>query len=157
MPVSAGATMEPKRKIIYLVLLALVWLVVALLVIAPPIAASKAEVEGEDVTPSPEEIALQERREVWLNALEWCESRGIHSAVNKVDRDGTPSYGPFQFKPSTFAHYVEKYAIAVPEGEDFMHYESQRAIVARMIDDPEVNFANEFPDCVRNKIGPPPK
>jgi len=109
---------------------------------------------------------LEHRIETWIASLEWCESRGFNNAVNPMDRDGTPSYGAFQFKPSTFEGYAVKYEMQgpsihpdkyVPLMSDVMNYETQRKILRRMIDDPDVNFYNEFPDCVKNKVGPPPK
>lgn len=137
----------------------LAWLVIALIALSPT-AASKTEAvaleTAEVVTPSPEEIALHERREAWLKDLEMCESSGIPTAVNPNDLDGTPSYGAFQFKPSTFDAYVKKYGIAVPPGENFMHRETQIAIIWRMMDDPAVRWHREFPDCVE-KYGPPPR
>ena len=112
------------------------------------------------VAPEPQmSEALKHRREVWLSALEWCESAGRPDAINKEDLDGTPSYGAFQFKPGTFSHYVNKYGIEVEREKSdlytFMNYNTQRKIVSRMIDDPNVRWANEFPGCVK-KLGRPP-
>ncbi len=91
------------------------------------------------------------QREVWLSVLEWCESQGIPSAVNPKDRDGTPSFGAFQFKPGTFKMYSEKYGLT----GQLMDYGSQRAILGRMLDDKDVKWQNEFPGCTA-KIGLPP-
>lgn len=41
------------------------------------------------------------QQEIWMAALEWCESRGNNSAINWYDKDGTASYYAFQFKPGT--------------------------------------------------------
>lgn len=102
---------------------------------------------------------LQHRRETWVSALEWCESNGRYEAINENDLDGTPSYGAYQFKPGTFSHYVNKYGLEVKRKRSdlytFMNYEAQRAIVLRMIDDPDVRWKNEFPWCVK-KLGLPP-
>lgn len=93
------------------------------------------------------------QREIWLSTLEWCESRGIPSAVNSNDSDGTPSFGAFQFKPSTFLEYQQKYNIP----GNLMDYDAQLAILKQMLDDPAVKWAEkEFPGCIK-KIGLPPK
>ena len=54
---------------------------------------------------------LTHQQKVWINALEWCESRGKKDAINPNDLDNTPSYYSFQFKPSTFKQYGEKYGV----------------------------------------------
>lgn len=112
------------------------------------------------VAPEPQiSEALKHRREVWISALEWCESSGKKDAINKEDLDGTPSYGAFQFKPGTFSHYVNKYSIEVEREESdlytFMNYNTQRKIVSKMIDDPKVRWESEFPWCIK-KLGRPP-
>jgi len=110
-----------------------------------------------------EEIVLpNHQRETWISALEWCESGGNNNAVNPKDLDGTPSYYAFQFKPSTFKHFVIKYKMAPTDLEDVDYhnlmsiYEYQRNIVRRMIDDPEVRWSQQFPACTK-KLGLPPK
>lgn len=99
----------------------------------------------------------------WINALEWCESNGDNTAINKIDRDGTASYYAFQFKPSTFRGYATQYGI-IEKGVDDMElmelladYELTRSTVWRMMQDPAVRFENQFPDCVRKHIGHPPQ
>ena len=99
---------------------------------------------------SPEWL-FNHQREVWLANLEWCESHGIPSAVNPKDNDGTPSFGAFQFKPATFRGYSKKYGLT----GSLMDYESQKAIMLRMLDDKDVRWENEFPACIR-KLGLPP-
>jgi len=91
-------------------------------------------------------------REQWLAELISCESRGNPEAINPKDRDGTPSYGLMQFKPSTFEMFKKAYGI---EGE-LMDPEAQKAIVRRMMDDKSVVWENQFPACVR-KLGRPPQ
>lgn len=93
-------------------------------------------------------------QDVWIGKLEQCESSGNPDAVNPNDLDGTPSYGAFQFKPSTFAMYVRKYGISA-DAKDFMNRSVQRNIVERMMNDGDVRWTREFPDCVR-KLGRPP-
>lgn len=44
-----------------------------------------------------------------LNDLIKCESRGNQTALNKVDRDGTASFGLLQFKPDTFYGVLKQY------------------------------------------------
>ncbi len=99
-------------------------------------------------------VPLASTQEEWLAKLEHCESRGDPAAVNPKDRDGTPSYGLLQFKPSTFALYARAYGMA--STTNYMDPEAQRAIVKRMMRDPSVNWHIQFPDCVR-RLGLPPR
>lgn len=105
---------------------------------------------------------LTHEQEVWLYALEWCESRGVKTAVNPEDRDGTPSFYSFQFKPATFLNYGIKYGVIAATtsptelSELLKSYEAQREIVTHMISDKSVNWHQQFPDCVR-KNGLPPR
>lgn len=105
---------------------------------------------------------LTHQQNVWLHALEWCESSGIKTAVNPKDLDGTPSYYSFQFKPSTFKQYGVKYgmlskSITDAEVEQLLgDYELQKEMVTRMMFDERVRWHREFPACVRN-LGVPPK
>lgn len=108
---------------------------------------------SQDITPVPHET-LTHQQQVWVSALEWCESNGIPTALNPKDRDGTPSYGAFQFKPSTFALYAKSYGMA--STTDYKDYDAQKSIVERMVGDPAVRWEQQFPDCVR-KLGRPPK
>lgn len=100
------------------------------------------------------EPVLTHRQELWRGILEWCESRGNPNAINPKDKDGTPSLGGFQFKPRTFEHYRTKYKLP---SADVMNYQMQFTIVGYMINDPDVNFEQEFPDCVRRYGWPPTK
>lgn len=110
------------------------------------------------ITPAPApkhaHVALAGAQEAWIDRLVKCESHGDPKAVNPKDRDGTPSYGLLQFKPSTFAMFSVAYGIGSPE--DYMDPASQRAIVRRMIKDPSVRWGQQFPVCVRVHIGLPP-
>jgi len=81
-----------------------------------------------------------------------CESGGNELALNPKDLDGTPSKGKFQFKDCTFNHLSQKYNIATTS---IWKGDEQEQILRKMIDDPEINMAHEFPDCVR-KLGLPP-
>lgn len=76
----------------------------------PKVAANQVEVLAVPTVPelTPEQKDLKHRQEVWISALEWHESRGRNSALNPKDRDGTPSYSNFQWKPSTFIGYAKK-------------------------------------------------
>lgn len=105
---------------------------------------------------------LTHEQEVWLYALEWCESRGVKTAINPEDKDGTPSYYSFQFKPATFLNYGLKYGV-IPAttspaelSELLKSYDHQREIVSNMIHDKSVNWHQQFPACVR-KNGLPPR
>lgn len=102
------------------------------------------------------------RLETWVTALEWCESAGIKEAINPRDRDGTPSYYSFQFKPSTFRQYAERYQfveLGLADGQIkalMADYELTRSIIKSMVGDNKVNFNNEFPVCIK-KVGMPPR
>lgn len=98
-------------------------------------------------------VKLSHRQELWMNVLEWCESRGDPDAVNEKDLDGTASYGAFQFKPSTLNYYAEKYSVATTT---VMDYDVQKAVVTQMIlHRNEIKWTQQFPDCVK-KFGLPP-
>jgi len=107
-------------------------------------------------------ITLTHQQEVWMGALEWCESRGEKEAINEEDLDGTPSYYSFQFKPGTFRGYGEKYGV-LEKGkteEEIMEllkrYDLQKEIVRHMVLDESVRWDQQFPWCVK-KLGPAPK
>lgn len=100
-------------------------------------------------TPTPRALS----RATWIDRLVQCESRGNPRAINPKDRDGTPSYGLLQFKPSTFASYARAYGMA--STSNFMDPEAQRAIVLRMMRDPSVDWHLQFPVCVQ-RLGMPP-
>lgn len=124
----------------------------------PEVTISVTKVEAKEEIPKPEEKEIPEirlqttTREAWLADLVSCESSGNPGAINPVDRDGTPSYGLLQFKPSTFEMFKKAYRI---EGE-LMDPEAQKAIVRRMMDDESIKWENQFPACVR-KLGRPPQ
>lgn len=120
---------------------------------------------AEVVYVAPEEVKpiVTHAQDVWISALEWCESKGVEEAINPKDRDGTKSFYSFQFKPGTFRSYGEKYGV-IKKGlseekirELMKSQELQRKIVENMINDKSVRWAQQFPDCVKNKIGYPPK
>lgn len=94
---------------------------------------------------------LTDRQATWLDALIWCESKAVPSAVNPKDRDGTPSYGYLQFKPSTLAYFEQKYGITGP----LMSSTTQKEIVTQMILQGGVDWRQQFPACVR-ALGTPP-
>lgn len=97
---------------------------------------------------------LSHRQEVWKNALEWCESSGDVDAINEKDLDGTPSYGAYQFKPSTLDYFAEKYGIAT--STTVMDYEVQNAVITQMIlHRNEIKWSQQFPSCVK-RLGSPP-
>lgn len=128
--------------------------------VAEPVAVQETEPTKEDVEKlcSLKEVICDGEafasaaQEEWIDKLERCESSGNPKAINPKDLDGTPSYGSFQFKPSTFNMYAKRYGI---EGE-LMDRSAQREIVVNMLGDEKVRWTSEFPDCVR-KLGIPPK
>ncbi len=110
--------------------------------------------EGEGLAPVPEPPKLSHAQEVWLGALEWCESRGVTTAVNPKDLDNTPSYGGFQFKPSTLKYFADKYSVSIATST--MDYDSQKAVMIQMVlNRKEINWNQQFPWCVK-KLGQPP-
>lgn len=156
-----GHIMKKQKK---LIILALALSVIVGLTLWPKIIGGAVK-QKEEIEPVEIEVwkpILNHRQEVWLYVLEWCESQGRPEAVNQVDRDGTPSYYSFQFKPSTFRFYGEKYGV-IEKGlseadlmEKLKSYELQREIVKNMIFDNTVKWTQQFPDCVK-KYGLPPK
>lgn len=95
------------------------------------------------------------RQAVWIDALEWCESNGVVTAINPKDSDNTPSYGAFQFKPDTYAAYAKKIGLA--STTDYMNPVGQRLIVEAMVLSTTTQWLHQFPDCVANHVGFPPK
>lgn len=99
---------------------------------------------------------LTHQQKIWVGALEWCESRGNKQAINPNDVDNTPSYYSFQFKPTTFKEFGEKYGV-IEKGmslaaamEKMKDHVLQREIVARMITDKKVNMRRQFPACTKS-------
>lgn len=101
--------------------------------------------EIEEIDPIKEKIAL----------LKKCESGGNPNALNPIDLDGTPSYGCFQFKISTWKNYVIKYNLfnwkELEEADWFNTMWScdlQEIVVEKMFFDPNVKLrTTEFPTC----------
>jgi hypothetical protein len=132
---------------------------------SPP--ANKAE--AAEVAPEPPiapASALTHKQEVWISALEWCESRGNQKAINAKDRDGTPSYYSFQFKPGTFLSYAKAYHL-IPANTKLaniqplmQNYTIEHSVLERMVLDKSISLStwrySLFPDCIQNKIGNPP-
>ena len=128
---------------------ALVAMVVAMIFLYPR-GNVRSDIKIESV-PVPK---LSHQQEVWMYSLEWCESNGINSAINPNDLDNTPSYGAFQFKPSTLDFFAKKYGVATTT---VMDYEVQRKVVEQMVlHRDEIKWQNQFPWCVK-KLGRPPK
>lgn len=109
---------------------------------------------------------LSHQQKVWLGALEWCESRGVHEAVNPNDKDNTPSYYSFQFKPGTFKDFGIKYNLVPADvaDEEVMElmesYELTYKIMEHMVIDEEITNKqwrdSLFPGCIK-KLGTPPR
>lgn len=114
-----------------------------------PTATTTPEIIAPVVAPKP-----SARQEVWIDALEWCESRGNPKAINPKDRDNTPSFGILQFKPDTFAYYAEKLNLG---DVLLMDPVAQHQIVEYMVMSTTTDWMQQFPDCVENHIGYPPK
>ncbi len=114
-------------------------------------------VEVEDIR-----VELSHRKETWISALEWCESSAQMDVINPKDKDGTPSYYSFQFKPDTFKMYGERYGLIKKNlsHEEIMEkmkdYNLSKNTMRKMVEDPRVKWEKEFPDCILRKIGRPP-
>lgn len=109
--------------------------------------------------PKPGMPELTAAQDAWLDDLQSCESQNDPTQVNWHDRDGTPSYYAFQFKPGTFRSFGVAYRV-IPRGlthDELMialkRTDLQRAIVAHMIFDPSIRWAQQFPDCTSDSIG----
>ena len=150
-----------------LILTAFIVLTVSYITV-PTVVGEPPIIEAPEIKPQVEtkkRYVPTQAQDVWLSSLEWCESRGVPTAINKMDLDGTPSYGSFQFKPSTLKYYALKYEILSIENldtneeimEKTMDRDIQRAIVIEMIGDPKTKWSTQFPDCTKNKIGLPPR
>lgn len=108
-------------------------------------------------------LALTHQQEVWIAALEWCESNGVVTAINPKDLDNTPSYYSWQFKPATFRYFATAYGIIATSTTDaqlshlMADYQTERKVIEAMVfhrDD--IQWGHQFPWCVR-KLGWPPK
>lgn len=103
-------------------------------------------------TPLTVKLKVTDAEEAWLQELILCESSGNPEAINPLDLDGTPSFGLLQFKPSTFHGYRKQYGL--PEKE-LMDPEAQKDTVRHMMQDPWVDWYQQFPACTR-RLGEPP-
>ncbi len=129
------------------------WILIAVAFILIAVSYRISEsVEPAVITAPPADVLTAPQR-VWMNALRWCESNGIDGSINPKDRDSTPSWGRYQFKPGTFTYYQGLYGL--PKAE-LMDGEAQERIVEQMIVRGGITWKNEFPECTR-KLGQPPK
>ncbi len=105
-------------------------------------------------------LVVEDEISILIDKLMMCESGGNWEAVNPKDLDGTPSWGLFQFKPSTWKLYVKKYDLWEWQNFDdadwwntMMNGDLQRIVVEKMFLDKDVRLATrEFPGCSR-KLG----
>jgi len=112
----------------------------------------KSEANKAVDIPPIQEPSITHQQETWIRALEWCESNGSVEAINPKDLDDTPSYGAFQFKPSTFDYFAKLYDVS---GE-LMDREAQYQIVKNMVlNRDKIAWSRQFSSCVR-KLGYPP-
>jgi len=146
-----GNTPCTMKKTIYMAAAIIVAVVISVAFFATTKVSSQQVEIVEAVAPMD---PLTHRQRAWLGALEWCESRANPEAINPNDRDGTPSYGILQFKPSTFTYYQLRYGVA--GAQTYMDPGAQEAIVEQMIINNDVKWSQQFPECVR-KLGNPPQ
>ena len=139
----------------------LVWLAIVIAALTSKTTANTQVSESQEIKLPPKPI-LTHQQEIWRSALEWCESRGVKEAINPNDKDNTPSYYSWQFKPSTFKNLGILYGVLPPETtnaqipELIKDYQLQKDIVGFMILDKSTRWQTQFPDCVNKKIGRPP-
>lgn len=107
-------------------------------------------------------LKINHEQETYIAALEWCESRGVVTAVNPNDLDNTPSYYSWQWKPSTFKYFGVKYKILPEQITDaeatkvMTDYAMQRRVIEQMVlHRDQIEWAKQFPGCTK-KIGFPP-
>lgn len=134
---------------------------VALYILLIPASAKSEGDSGIEAssTPATSTPALLPSQEVWVQSLRQCESSGNDDAINKVDVDGTSSYGRFQFKPGTYQALIKRYALAT--STNVLNGQEQEQIVDRMVLDKSISNHEweyrQFPYCIQNKIGLPPR
>lgn len=97
---------------------------------------------------------MSHRQEVWLHALEFCESRG-RAEIKIFDSNDQYSYGILQFQMDTFIRQGKKYDIidqdlTIEEAELIIYdVELQEKIAHRMLlDGGEGNWYN----CFKSKL-----
>lgn len=99
------------------------------------------------------QVDVSTLQEAWISKLSECESGDYDHAINPKDTDGTASLGTFQFKVTTYEWLLNKYDI--PTAPIFSST-TQRAIVRRMINDPQIDISHQFPHCSK-VLGLPPR
>lgn len=138
---------------------------------APTVATTtEPVVEVEPERPIPEScmrfqagsaMLLTEEQCKWMYQLALCESGDNPIAVNQMDRDGTPSYGLFQFKPPTLILFSQWLTIHIDQSNvmsAIYDRSVQEAAVAEMLlHYDQVNWRQQFPDCINKYIGMPPR
>lgn len=99
-------------------------------------------------------VVLSHQQEVWLYSLEWCESRGVPSAINPKDTDGQPRNGAFQFATDTLNYYAQIFKVSTTS--DVLNYTVQKKILTEMIlHKDKIKWETQFPSCVK-LLGNPP-
>jgi len=117
-------------------------------------AGKKVRESGADLS------ALSDAQRAWMQHLAMCESSNDPTRINKVDRDGTPSYGLFQFKPDTLIAFSRAYLTIFIDDDNvlaaIMDRSVQEATLREMIlHRSAIDWSQQFPDCVK-RYGPPP-
>ena len=109
---------------------------------------------AEDEANYPSDMERLTGENILVDTMAICESTDNPLAVNLVDRDGTSSFGRFQFKPKTLRHYADKYRLAdvsAWDEADTMNWiydgEFQEQIFRKMLYDKGVVWTQEFPVC----------
>lgn len=106
--------------------------------------------------------AFSQEIEDWRSKMRVCESSDNPLAKNPEDLDGTLSYGLWQFKIGTWKHYIKKYDLFGWQNWEEADWWNaiwsryyQDIVIDYMLEDDEVDWAREFPWCIK-KHGLPP-
>ena len=120
------------------------------------------EVEQQTITEQ-KIPAITKEQELYLAKLINCESGDNPLARNDHDRDNLSAKGLYQFKDKTWRFYIKKYDLwnwRNWEEADFENAiwsrEHQEVVLRYMLNDEDVNFKREFPQCVK-RLGLPPR
>jgi len=153
-----------RQKWIRRIVVTIIWLIALVLVSAVHAQLKPISIQLNNIPESAEAITKVQSYtyEDWRQKMRMCESSDNQMAINPNDLDGTPSYSLYQFKPPTFKGYVIKYDLFNwREWDDadwrnnLMSRWHQEEIMTRMIEDPDVKWTREFPDCIRKHGSPP--
>jgi len=118
-----------------------------------PFLVQPSKLGGKPVIPVYVPKGIPAKQAKILGDLLKCESGANALAYNKVDRDGTPSYGALQFKPSTYYTVLKQYLYPniTPEEAYSRIYDGELQVKVFLLwygDYRPISWwQNQFPDC----------